>query len=380
MNKDITHKAYTWAIEFNKYIKNILKGKTKEEREEQLKKLLDEKDKKIEELKTVLDKRDKSICVDIEREDNPKRCFLIIGDDEDLIEGISTYIFCFYLNKGKLFFNAEDFTGNDDKTIKEKLIYQGDCNTWLMQCSFLTNPSYLKLIDLMDEIEASRRDLLLYFQYGGTLFLRNLKSQDCEMLKSIAMKIRNIVTKNADSHGTLLVSTDSKDNLSDYFTNQFTIISPKSKKQDEAVNTSLKPRATKHGFGDPLETERHDSGRNNTEIATGNEKNITKVFYDDAKGVLFLSNKYWKLEGHIKILIEFLIKDRRSVEEVIEHFQFQYTNNSWQRGNFDTLTFRTNKKCKEQLGIEKLIKNKERGICEYCLSVVVVGKNFEKRM
>lgn len=235
VDKYITHKAYTWANEFNKYIKDIRKCKTKKELDEQIEKLLKEKDKKIEELKTVVDK---SICEDIEREDNPKRCFLIIGEDEDLIEGIVSYIFCFYLTKDKLFFNSEDFTGNDDETIKEKLIYQCDSYTFMRQSFYSIDRSYSNLIDLMEGIERSICDLLLYFQYGGTLFLRNLKSQDCAMLKSIAMKIRDIVTKNADSHGTLIISTDNKDNLSDYFKNQFKIINLEPEKQSKAVGIS----------------------------------------------------------------------------------------------------------------------------------------------
>ncbi|GEM_PF-5909246 len=231
MDKFITHKVYTWVNEFNKYIKDILKGKTRDEQDKQIDKLLDEKNKKIEELKTAIDK---NMLGDIEREDNHKRCFLIIGEDEDLIEGIVSYIFCFYLTKGKLFFNSEDFTGNDDKTIKEKLIYQWDSNTFMRQSFYSIDRSYSNLIDLMEGIERSICGLLLYFQYGGTLFLRNLKSQDCEMLKFIAMKIRDIVTNNADSHGTLIISTDNKDNLSDYFKNQFKIINLEPEKQSKA--------------------------------------------------------------------------------------------------------------------------------------------------
>lgn len=227
MDKYITHKAYVWVNNFNKYKANLLKDKTEEQAEEIINKIIGETDKLIEELKTVIDK---NILEDIEREDNPKRCFLIIGGDEDLIEGIVSYIFCYYLFKGKLFFCSYNFTGNDDRTIKEKLINASSDQVFINQISankmryFYTGKSYSHLINLMNTIEADGHDLLQYFKYGGTLFLRNLKSQDHEMLKCIAAKIRDIVTKNDDSHGTLIVSTDNKDNLSDYFKAQFEII------------------------------------------------------------------------------------------------------------------------------------------------------------
>jgi len=388
MDKNITHNAYVWLDNFNKYKINLLKNKTEEQHEEIINKIRGDTDEIIEKLKTVIDE---NIRKDIDSEDNPKRCFLIIGGDEDLTEGIVSYIFCYYLfTKGKLFFCSNNFTGNDDRTIKEKLINQSSGNTFIRESIYEPSKSgYQDLIDLMDRIERDRSNLLLYFQYGGTLFLRNLKSQDHEMLRCIAVKIRDIVTKNNDSCGILIVSTDNKDNLSDYFKAQFeTINLDLELKKDGKTIESTQPQPSSQHIQPELKSEMHDilacipqneSDKQKTNISEAKQA-ITKLFYDDGKAILFSENgEYCELTKDEQVLVDYLKKDKNHVEDIIGHFQThkEYSSNDWIRNNFEVLKSKLNKKSQSKFCLE-LIKNTEKGSGEYGISVKIKDMKFKK--
>jgi len=140
VDKCITHEAYVWANNnsLNK-IKDTLKDKTEEQIGEIFNKIVEEKDEIITKLRVAIDK---SIIEDIENCNNPKKCFLIIGENEDLIEGIVSFIYCLYFASPKILpFYSDDFTGNDDETIKEKLIYQLGNLTWGKHAVYLASPS-----------------------------------------------------------------------------------------------------------------------------------------------------------------------------------------------------------------------------------------------
>lgn len=114
--------------------------------------------------------------------------------------------------------------------------------------------------------------------------------------------------------------------------------------------------------------------------AKRSELKILSLFYDDAKGILFLEDgKHCELTGDEQTLFNYLKKSDEHVDGIIKHFcnEKEYSNTNWGRGNFDPLKTNLNKKFRSAFGVE-LIKNLEKGSGEYGISVKVKDRKFKK--
>jgi hypothetical protein len=172
---------------------------------------------------------------------NPNRCILLVGKDENLAKGIVSYI---YLTKGMKFFEAVDCSGIDDETMRRRFFGDGQF------LSDLPVKRYIKEMQSLEEppfsVTTKKRDRLLennvfhWFCLGHTLFLWNLdlKGKDHSLLRPLAIKIADIC--NCKEHGMLIVSTLTPlANIPKYFTSLFDdgIIELEPAKQDTPVST-----------------------------------------------------------------------------------------------------------------------------------------------
>ena len=157
----------------------------------------------------------------IDRLQNPNRCILITGKDENLAKGIASYI---YLTQGTKFFEEVDCSGIDKETTLKRFLGKGE---------YLYDEPLKEYIEDMQDFKEKlhfttikRRDFLLehfvfhWFCFGHTLFLLNLNlnREDHSLWKPLAMKIGDICKY--EGHGMLIVST-TNETLPDDFTRLF---------------------------------------------------------------------------------------------------------------------------------------------------------------
>lgn len=147
--------AYKWAIDLECYSSKAKKNK---------------KDA-LELLNRVLDKK---VRKDLEELQNVDRGILIVSQDEELIDGVASYIFWRHLDYHG-FFYSENFIGHDKSSIEQRLFSTDDELLKSIEL-YKQDNRYLDL--LMKKIASNKHDLFQYFLLGGTLLLKNIKEDD----------------------------------------------------------------------------------------------------------------------------------------------------------------------------------------------------------
>jgi hypothetical protein len=293
-------------------------------------------------IKVLKDELGKDIVVQVEEADRRKP-ILLVGSNDAIIKGTLALIWNTHplipkvkplrgSGNDRVFFLDKNCSGLSEEEIKRELFHKSELSDEEREEHFLDH----ECIELI-------KPLINVYKRGYVMLsLRGLEDkQHKNVLKRLGV-IKEGYRR--DLFGVLVVGIDSTDNLPQDLNDQFEVISLK-------------------------------SIQNDIQIAKTTEKKITKAFYDDEKGILFLNDKYCELSKDGRSLIELLKKYIHDVAEIIYHFQD--TKDSWGRGTFDTLVSRVNRKCRERLGIKKLIMNEGRGSSQYCLSVEVADRKFK---
>ncbi len=154
--------AYSWAINFDCYSNDAKRQKSAA----------------IKLLNRVVDK---TVRKNIDEISITDRLILLISQDENLIEGVASYIFWKNHIKSDGFFYSENFIGCDkNDTLKRLFGTDAELTNAIKQYYF--DGRYLDR--LMDKIAHSEYDLLQYFNLGGTLLLKNM--EDVCILTQIA--------------------------------------------------------------------------------------------------------------------------------------------------------------------------------------------------
>ena len=157
---------------------------------------------RYEKLEKVIHKR---IIKQINAAKNPSRCILLVGEDDDLTDGVVSYI----LHSKKYLF-------------REYLLYVNYTN----QTEEEVKTDLLKPERFQPHYESG--GIASYYTLGFTLFLRDLAG--CGILRQLASFTRDYSRQ--DKHGALIVSKKSDAGLSEDFRRQFDIINLDSEKQD----------------------------------------------------------------------------------------------------------------------------------------------------
>jgi hypothetical protein len=237
-----------------------------------------------------------------------------------------------------------------------KLIYK-DCYGQYIETIWLKDDNNCFSNDLYFLRSTGIREWLKFLGLGFTVFLIRLEGKDsCEC--------KQFVKELEGGFSNLLIHANDKNDLPKYFTSLFDgkIINLEPENQDTPVST---PKDTPE--------------RQKTSISEA-EQGVTTLFYDDAKGFLFLEDgEKYELTSDEQTLFDYLRKGERHVEDIINHFcnKKEYSNTNWSRGNFDNLTSDLNKKSYSAFGV-RLIKNLEKGSGKYGIFVKVRDKKFKK--
>ncbi len=266
------------------------------------------------------------------------RFILLVGSDDNLLEAVGAYIYCLNCIKGggtSLFYHS--FCGESE-----------DCLTKVLATEDTFRNHTSNGVSSMDG------DLLDHISQGRSVFLSDLKYPKSLLLEKSGKRIRGIVTHwetcGIKKRGLLVVSAKSEEDLPEYFVRQFEIV------KLEPVGFEVQDKS-------PIAQE------------------IDKLFYDDAKGFLFLeTGNPCKLTGDEQTLVDFLKDGKQHVDEIIDHFQNkkEFSAKNWERGDFDSLKSGLNAKIKEVLGVATLIRNQERRSGMYHIPLTLKDKKFKK--
>ncbi|MGR3218427.1 MAG: hypothetical protein ACUZ8H_01235 [Candidatus Anammoxibacter sp.] len=153
--------AYNWATNFDCYSSEA-------------------KDRKKDTLDLLNRVIDKKVCRDIEELHNIDRCILLVSTNEDLIEGVASYIFWHHLDYHG-FFYPKNFIGWSKDDIEERL-FNYDIELANAVEQYHKDGRYRDR--LMKKISSSERNLLQYFNLGGTLLLKNIEDINTEKYKN----------------------------------------------------------------------------------------------------------------------------------------------------------------------------------------------------
>ncbi|MCR4319181.1 MAG: hypothetical protein NUV74_02450 [Candidatus Brocadiaceae bacterium] len=278
-----------------------------------------------------------------------RRFILFVGDDINLMEALGSYFYCIKGETPFYFYSLCGRTENEVEAIlneSERHFYNGD--------------NKLKKGDLAERL-----------RQNCSIFLGGMECKSEPFLMRMIERIIRVDTKGIEKRwcsgnspkGLLVISTLTPlDEIYKPFERLFKVIDLEPEKKKEAVETT------------PNTPERQK-----TSISEA-EQGVMALFYDDAKGILFLEDgKKCELTGDEQTLFDYLKKGEQHVEDIIHHFcnKKEYLNTNWNRGNFDNLTSDLNKKSHSAFGV-RLIKNLEKGSGKYGISVKVKDKKFKK--
>lgn len=203
------------------------------------------------------------------------------------------------------------------------------------------NKDYIRRLFFLDNVSCNSQDEQ-YFKSAGKIL-----KEECE--KWIVVYAYNL------------------ESLHPYFRDQFEPISLEPEKQTAPQDM---PKEQVSTFPIPSGTQKHE----------GERKDINEVYYDDKQGILFVNNLNVQLTAAVEKPFFEYFWDKSgniTVDDVIEYMTTfdEFSNVSWNRGYFDKTLSHINSKGKS-LGIEKLIRNVERG--EYSISVKIKKKPFKR--